>query len=228
LEGTSTVLVDDGEISPSEPIIAAGSNITNGDHRPMSTLSDRPIDASAGGRTAELRRAVRRQLGIESTSVILTSGLSSQPASADDTVFNTDTLSFTDNGAPATSLDGTPPATVSEANGVASFNFDGNLDFGSTDTVTAIGSNALSIQAGNNVTIAPGATFNASAQGSVSGAGGGAGGMAAHRSPPGWVDSAEWAAICKGLTGFSSSSRRMISRRCPHSQRQTRQTLPAS
>jgi hypothetical protein len=101
------------------------------------------------------------------------------PTFADDIVFDTNNGTFTVNGAPATSLGGTPLATTSASGGVTSFYFGGNLTFGATDVVTATGGNALSIDAGNNVTIAPGAVFNVSAQGStggVGGSGGGAGG----------------------------------------------------
>jgi hypothetical protein len=120
-------------------------------------------------------RDVRERLSIALISCVL-AGSSILPARADAIVFNTNTLSFTDDGTTVTSLDGTPLTAVNNSNGVASFYFGGNLNFGATDTITATGSNALVIESGNNVTIAPGATFNVSAQGSVSGAGGGAGG----------------------------------------------------
>ncbi len=79
---------------------------------------------------------------------------------------------------------------------IAQFTFDGDLVIGAGVTITASGSNGISIVATNNVTINPGATFDASAVnittglgGSTAGPGGGGGGGNGGGGPGGYGQS---------------------------------------
>jgi hypothetical protein len=105
----------------------------------------------------------------------LLAGLVVSPASfAANYIFNTDNLTL--NGG-ATNLNGTL-FTVRTLDGDhrAEFLFKGDLIFNPGDTVTAVGSRALSLYAGNDVMIGAGSIFNVSAAGQLSGVGGGSGG----------------------------------------------------
>ena len=66
--------------------------------------------------------------------------------------------------------------TATQSGGVTTFQFAGNLNVSGNTYVSAVGSNGLSIQVANDVTISSAAYFNFSATGRTSGAGGGTGG----------------------------------------------------
>jgi hypothetical protein len=91
--------------------------------------------------------------------------------------FNTDTGVMTINGNQAFNYFGVTMQT-SVVGGVQQFRFLGDLNFADGDVVTANGSRPLSLWAGNNVNVAPGAVFNFDASGQTAQLGGGNGGSA--------------------------------------------------
>jgi hypothetical protein len=91
--------------------------------------------------------------------------------------FNTDTGVMTINGNQAFNYFGVTMQT-SVVSGVQQFRFLGDLNFIDGDVVTASGSRPLSLWAGNNVNVAPGAIFNFDASGQTGKLGGGNGGSA--------------------------------------------------
>ena len=102
--------------------------------------------------------------------------LASGLAHAETIVFDTDRLTVTRNGVAVTSLGGTPLARTATDGKLAYFYYGGDLSFGASDVVTAVGTRGLSIQVASNVTIAAGARFDFSANGTHAGSGGGRGG----------------------------------------------------
>jgi hypothetical protein len=93
----------------------------------------------------------------------------------DTIAFNTDTGVMTINGSPATNFFGAPVQS-SVIGGVMQFRFLGDLAFIGSDVVGATGSRPLSLFAGNDVRVGPGAIFNFNAGGQVGKLGGGSGG----------------------------------------------------
>lgn len=92
-------------------------------------------------------------------------------------VLNSETGSIDVDGAPVTNLHGTPfTTTLDSSTGIRHWFFAGDLNIDSTDHVSGVGAYGISVMAGNNATIAPGATFDFSAVGSSAGPGGGSGG----------------------------------------------------
>lgn len=92
-----------------------------------------------------------------------------------DTVFDTDNLTITVDGTRVTAIHNTPLSTVQLVDGVARFNFAGDLDI-SDQTVRVVGVRPLSIRAGNNLTTNR-TTFDVSGHGIYGVAGGGDGGL---------------------------------------------------
>ncbi|MCP4589928.1 MAG: hypothetical protein GY842_04230 [bacterium] len=97
-------------------------------------------------------------------------------ATADDYVFDTDTLVLTRNGGPVPDFDGVPIYTE-VIGGIAYLHLNGDLTLGATDTLTATGSRPMAVWAQNDVSIAAGATVGASADYRIAGPGGGDGGL---------------------------------------------------
>lgn len=129
--------------------------------------------------TAFLRasRATALLAGISLAAVV-------SPAHAALFVVDTNTGVITRDGVAVTEINGTAFTTIATPT-IARFLFAGDLVLGASDMVRAEGSRAVSFLAGNNVTIAPGATFDASAIGRTPGAGGGAGGLGGAGGTPG-------------------------------------------
>src|SRR5262245_43899873 len=100
----------------------------------------------------------------------------SLPTLASTIVFNTTSGTFTVNGSPATQINGVNVLDGGLSGGVRTMNVVGDLHLLSTDTLSAIGSDGLSILAGNNIQIDSGAVINilAGNNGGGAGAGGGA------------------------------------------------------
>ncbi len=92
-----------------------------------------------------------------------------------DTVFDTDNLTITVDGTRVTAVYDTPLSAVQLVDGVARFNFAGDLDI-SDQTVRVVGVRPLSIRAGNNLTTNR-TTFDVSAHGINGTASGGDGGL---------------------------------------------------
>ncbi|MGE0757009.1 MAG: matrixin family metalloprotease, partial [Pirellulaceae bacterium] len=94
-------------------------------------------------------------------------------AAAQNVTINTSTLTISGDDSHSQKFYGTPFQTAI-VNGVATFYVAGDLSIG-PDNISIVGSRPLSLVVGNNVSIAPGATFDASAVGATAKAGGGAG-----------------------------------------------------
>ena len=90
--------------------------------------------------------------------------------------FNSDNGEVRVAGAPVSSLNGASFTSTNEGD-LRRWYFAGDLNFGATDHVSAIGVPGISIIIGNNLTIAPGSTFDFSAFGKNPGPGGGTGGL---------------------------------------------------
>ena len=96
--------------------------------------------------------------------------------------FNTTTGQVLLNGAASSTINGTAVVAEGVTNNIRQWAVLGDLNLGATDTLTFVsngagaGNYAGSLLVGNNVTIAPGARVDASANGITPGAGGGAGG----------------------------------------------------
>jgi hypothetical protein len=103
--------------------------------------------------------------------------LFTRPVHADVIHFDTDTGVMIINGSATTSFFGVPMQT-SVVGSIQQFRFLGDLNFISSDVVTASGSRPLSLWAGNDVNIASGALFNFDAAGQTAQLGGGNGGSA--------------------------------------------------
>lgn len=80
------------------------------------------------------------------------------------------------------------PFVASVQGGVATFYVKGDLNIAATDDVRAVGANAVSLRAGNDASIAQGATFDVSASGTTPGPGGGRGAEAARGGGERWRD----------------------------------------
>jgi hypothetical protein len=144
----------------------------------MQTLSSSTFPVATNPRQSApcaRRRALSTRLALLPAVMAMLAG--SAIASADDYRLDTDSGTLLLNGSLTTSINGSPFLALQSGSGYSTFAVAGDLVLNQFDTFTIRGNNAARIHVGNNVSISPFATIDASAQGYIPGPGGGGSGF---------------------------------------------------